>query len=368
MELDGDLLATQAIARENAADLRSRALAVDAEPDRMEPHVGSPGLQAIQKVAQPGMRCLETTVALIELARGDAGLVLACPGPALAGVIVAVLGTAAQQEQLAAAVANGSSWAFFAVTEPHAGSDVARMRTELRPDGCGGYLLHGAKRYIGNGSRASAGVVFARTGPGPLSLRAALIEVPAANLRAEPLDMIGLRGARISHLSFDGVQVPASALLGAHLPPVRRGMWGAIQAFNRVRVQVAAMAAGTALAVYDYVRAERTRPGADDAAILDATGIRIETVRRLIYRAAVDIDAGPRRGYLASIAKLEAVSLAVEVCGRLPALLGRGALLEHPLLEKWWRDCAAFEFMEGTSTIQRLNVAQGYLKGQETYG
>jgi alkylation response protein AidB-like acyl-CoA dehydrogenase len=46
----------------------------------------------------------------------------------------------------------------------------------------------------------------------------------------------------------------------------------------------------------------------------------------------------------------------------LPRVLGPGALLEHPLLEKWRRDAMGMEFMEGTSDIQRLNVAQGYLR------
>jgi acyl-CoA dehydrogenase len=362
------LLAIQATAREHAADLRDRALSVDAEPDRMDRHIESGGLRAIQDLARPGLRSLETAVALIELARGDAGMVLACPGQALAGVVVSVMGDQAQRERLAAAVADGRSWAFLAVTEPEGGSDASQMRTELRPDGYGGYLLHGTKRYIGNGSRAAIGVVFASTGRGPLSIRAALVQAPAPHLEATPLDMIGLRGARISNLRFHGLPVSADSLLGTHLSPVRRGMWGAIQAFNTVRIQVAAMAVGTALAVHDYVRAELAGLRAGRSAELDAVAARIETARRLIYRAAADIDADRQRGRLASLAKLEAVALARQACGRLPRLLGQGALLEHPLLEKWWRDASAFEFMEGTSAIQRLNVAQGYLKGEVAHG
>ena len=46
------------------------------------------------------------------------------------------------------------------------------------------------------------------------------------------------------------------------------------------------------------------------------------------------------------------------------SLLGPGSLLEHPLLEKWSRDARGFEFMEGTSNMQKLNVFQGLEKGQ----
>ncbi len=393
MELDSGLLAIRARAREIATDLRGRALAVDAAPDRLDDHLGD--LQAVREMARPGLRCLEAAVGLIELAWGDAGLVLACPGPGLAGVVVSLLGDEAQRAQLDAAVSGGRTWAFVAITEPGSGSDVAAMRTRLVPDGtdgadvadgiggahgsgaaggsggsgaagaagaAGGYVLNGEKLYIGNGARATIGVVFARTGDGPLAIRAALVRAPAAGLTATALDMIGLRGAAISRLRFDAVPVPPGALLGSHLRQVHRGMWGAIQAFNTVRVHVAALAVGTALAVHDYVRDARAWPRRDEAAALDRIGARIETVRRLTYRAAAAVDADSGDGSLASLAKLEAVALAQQACTRLPRLLGRGALLDHPLLEKWRRDCTAFEFMEGTSFIQRLNVTHGYLR------
>lgn len=364
IELDASLRRVRNQARDVAVDLRTRALAVDAAPHRMDEHFDSPGLGAIQDLAQPGIGSLHTVVALIELAYGDAGMVLACPGPGMAGVALDTMGDDTHRERLAAALADRRSWAFLAVTEPGVGSDATRMTAELRPDPTGGYLLSGSKRYIGNGDRASIGVVFARTGPNPLSIRAALVSAPAPQLRTQTLDMVGLRGAQISQLDFTDLPVPDEALLGRHLRPTRRGMWAAIQAFNTVRVQVAAMALGTAWAVHDYVLAERGHANPNDTAQLATAYGRICTVRQLVYRAAAEVQADRQRGHLASLAKLQAVALARQVCASLPRLLGAGALLDHPLLEKWWRDSAAFEFMEGTSTIQRLNIAQGYLKGE----
>ena len=109
MELDSALLAARESAREHAADLRSRALAVDAHPQDMRPHLDSPAYQAIQRGYFPTgyalgdtftrMSYLEETVWLTELARGDAGALLACPGPALAGLAVNLLGSAEQVER-----------------------------------------------------------------------------------------------------------------------------------------------------------------------------------------------------------------------------------------------------------------------------
>jgi alkylation response protein AidB-like acyl-CoA dehydrogenase len=43
-------------------------------------------------------------------------------------------------------------------------------------------------------------------------------------------------------------------------------------------------------------------------------------------------------------------------------VLGPGGLVADPLLEKWARDAHGFEFMEGTSNMQRLHIADGHLR------
>ena len=358
--LDHRLRAVRDEAREQATDLRTRALAIDAAPDRMDPHLDSPVLQAIRRMDPVRDGCLASAVRLVELASGDAGAVLAAPGPALAGVLVRMAGSAEQNDRLDAALADGRSWGFLAITEPEAGSDATRLRTELQPDG-DGFRLHGTKRYIGNGARGRIGVVLARTGPNPLSLRAALVDATGPRCRAHPLDMVGLRGARISELVFDGLAVSPGDLLGQHLSPVRRGMAVVMQAFNLIRVQVAAMAVGTAQAIHDYVRAERGRGSRVGESTLDDARGQVDAARDLTLLAAREVDLNPRNGYPASVAKLTATDLARRLSRELPRVLGRGALLEHPLLEKWWRDIGAFEYMEGTSTVQRLHIAHGYL-------
>ena len=357
--VDDDLVKVRDTAREHAAALRDRALAVDLAPQDLRPHLECPGVRFVGELLERPLQVLRMTVALFELARGDAGMILAAPGPALAGVAVGLIGDQAQAQRLAEAVRDGQTWAFMAVTEPQAGSDATRLSARLRPDGYGGYLLSGHKCYIGNGARGRIGVVFARTGNGPRSVCAALVEAPAAGLSATALDSIGLRGAGISEMDFRDVPVPASGLLGQHRPAAERGIFGALRVFNIVRVYVAALAAGTAAAVHETVLAE-TGPHP----VLDAAQARIAAARQLTLRAAASVEADFRNGYLPSMAKLAAVRIAKDACDRLPALLGRGALLDYPLLEKWRRDAMGFEFMEGTSHIQQLNVARHRIGSQ----
>jgi alkylation response protein AidB-like acyl-CoA dehydrogenase len=373
IELDDRLLAVRDYAREQSADLRARALAIDADPDAMEAHFDSPVYVEMRVAQTPvefresvsddapppsGDSCLQTVVAFIEIARGDAAAAFACPGPGLAGVLVQVLGDRLQQERFYARLADGRSWPFFAMTEAAHGSDAGAMETRLEPDGSGGWLLFGEKRFVGNAARGGVGVVFARTGRSALSIRAALVELPAPGWWGKRLETVGLRGACLSELTFDGVPVAGDMVLGGHLPVTQRGLLGAVKTFNQVRLHVAAAAVGTALAMAEYV-AEHRR-GAPGTALVSA---RAEAARELVYEAAARIDRDPARGYLSSAAKLSAVRTGVETARWAARAMGPGGLLEHPLLEKWTRDACAFEFMDGTGNIQRLQVERGYLRG-----
>jgi alkylation response protein AidB-like acyl-CoA dehydrogenase len=375
IDVDDRLRASRDVTAEAAADLRTRALAVDADPVDMAPHMESPALKMMRLFTTPAAyrdeelaglpdhtgtgTCLEKVVGTVELARGDAGVVLAMPGPALAGVVVEVLGSPEQQERFYRRLSGGQTWTFFAMTEPERGNDATAITTRLEKVGPGEYRLHGHKRYIGNGARGGIGVVFARTGPSPLSIRAVLVEAPAEGFRAERLPMVGLRGACLSELWFDGVRVTEDMLLGQHLPATRRGIWGAMRTFNNMRIQVAALAVGTSYAIHDLVT--ELRP---DAPGIELQAARIEAARHLVYDMAAQVDHDAEQAYFPSSAKLSAVPFGLATARWATGVLGPAALFEHPLLEKWCRDVRAFEFMEGTTNIQRLHVAQGYLKGR----
>lgn len=368
-------------ARALAPALRESALAIDADPARMDDHLDNPAFRLFRSMGIPKrfqdararaavgdlpQDFLGQMICSMELARGDAGAMFAGPAPALAGVVVRTMGDERQQAAFYERVADGATWAFCAITEPQAGSDATRMQTTLTPadpaDRTGDRLLSGAKKYVGNGSRGGVGVVFAQTGTSPLGVRAVVLDLPAPGAHGEPLDMIGLRGARISEMTFDAVPIARDRLLGAHLPATRRGMWGAVTAFYGARVQIAATAVGLAGAVYDYVSAERGTPTPAERRTLETVSLRLAAAARLVHRTALLVEADGARGDASALCKLEAIRLVRDVTHRLPALLGRGALLDHPLLEKWTRDAAALELMEGTGDIQRLRLAQDYAR------
>jgi acyl-CoA dehydrogenase len=373
-ELDDRARALRDAGATLATELRDHAMLVDTDPYDMKPHLDLAAYQLIRQFQTPPRfaggplrigrfsydpaSVLHQVVLTLELAHGDAGTAMACPGPGLAGVLVDHLGDDTQQEYFHRAVAD-NTWTFFAITEPGRGSDATALETTLTKETPELYRLSGTKRYIGNGSRGDVGVVLARTGPGPLSVRAALVAASQPGFGGSPLDMIGLRGACLGEITLDDVPVPAEMLLGRHLPATRRGMWGAIRVFNTMRANVAALAVGTGLALVDLVRAER--PDAPGTAELTA---RLEACRRLVYAAGAAVDNDREAGTPSSTAKTAATALAREASRWAVRSLSPVALVDIPLLEKWTRDVCAFEFMEGTSDIQRQHVTRAYLKGR----
>ena len=379
--LDDRLLALRGQVREWAADFRAGALALDRDPDRIHERLGLPAVRYLSTLMIPpeygapptrlgkhvfhGTGALERVVALEELACGDAGMMLGSPGPSMAGVLVELLADENQKQWFYGRLVDRPTWTFFALTEPGRGSDASGLQTSLNPRGPGpGGILTGAKRYIGNATRAEVGVVFARTKPGALGITAVLVDTAAGGFAAEPIETLGLRGARVSAVTLDAVDIPDEWVLGRHLSRARRGIWASTQTFHRLRPGVASIAIGIARAAYEYVLANRNAPSRDERDRLDLLGRRIEGARSLVHLAAVAGEAQDGEGHLASAAKTRACRLAEEVTVQACGFFGAGARLEHPMLDKFARDARGVEFMEGTGNIQKLSVFRAMLMGK----
>ncbi|KAF4406771.1 MULTISPECIES: acyl-CoA dehydrogenase family protein [Streptomyces] len=378
-DLDERLNALRRQFQEWGHDFRRHALELDADPEAIRRYFDLPAVRHLATMGIPaeygndpepiagrryyGESALERAVIMEELACADAGMLVASPGPLLAGVLVDLLADERQKEWFYGRMTAEPLWTFFALTEPDRGSDAGAMTTALTPapDGAGGgLLLSGAKRYVGNAARAQIGVVFARTRPGPLGVTAVFAESSAAGFRAEALPMIGLRGAMISSISLDSVAVPEEHVLGRHLSPSRRGTWAFVQTFNRLRPGVAAIAVGIARAAHTYVFANRRNFSRSERDRLDELGRRINATRKLVHRAAAAVDLRTANGHLASAAKVRAAQLAEDATLEACSFFGPGARFDHPLLDKLARDARAMEFLEGTGHMQRLNLFQGY--------
>jgi alkylation response protein AidB-like acyl-CoA dehydrogenase len=365
--------------REWGADFRERALELDRDPEAIRRYLALPAVRFLATMGIParyrrpdpidgylfdGATALERVVVLEELASADVGMLVAAPGPLLAGVLVQVAGDQRQKDWFYQRMLAEPLWTCFALTEPEHGSDATSLQTSLTKTPDGDVVVQGVKRYVGNAARAALGVVFGRSGGSPLGIGAVLLDTSTPGFRAEVIDTIGLRGACISAIHLDSVHVPGERVLCRHLSPSRRGVWAFTQTFNLLRPGVAAIALGIARAAHEYIMTHRRFLVRSDSHEVDRLGCHIDATRALVHQAAAAVDARPTEGGLASAAKLRAVQLAERATGLAAAMLGPGARLDHPLLDKLVRDARGMEFVEGTSNMQKLVVFQSTLVGE----
>ena len=153
------------------------------------------------------------------------------------------------------------------------------------------------------------------------------------------------------------MQVRPERVLGGTRAGLRRGMWGAVRTLNLLRPTVAAMAVGVSRAAYEYVLDHGPLRSRAEQEEVHRIGRAIDRARQLTLSAAAAVDRDPTDGALASAAKQRAARLAADVTRAALFLLGPGARMEHPLLDKLARDALGLELMEGSGDIQRLSVA-----------
>jgi alkylation response protein AidB-like acyl-CoA dehydrogenase len=313
------------------------------------------GLVAIEEVAKV---CATSALILAVQDLGSLGLKLA--------------GTPEQRRRYLPRLARGDSLAAYALTEAEAGSDAAALRTTARRAG-DGWVLDGGKRFITNAGIAGIYTVFARTGgPGHRGISAFLVEAGTpgfAVLRLEP--KLGIRGSTTGELAFDGVRLPADALLGAE----GDGFALAMRILDRSRPGIAAQALGIAQGATDaalaYARTRETmgRPIAEHqliAAKLADMETRCVLARGTLHRFARMLDAGVGGSELtkqSAIAKLACSDAAMWVTTEAVQVLGGyGYIDEHPV-ERMLRDAKITQIYEGTNEIQRLVIAREMIRG-----
>ena len=118
----------------------------------------------------PGRSAVEYGLAAMELEAGDSGIrTFVSVQGSLAMTAIHRWGSEDQKQEWLPRMAAGEVIGCFALTEPTAGSDPSSMTTFARQDGTGedaGWILDGAKRWIGLASIADVMVVWARTDDG----------------------------------------------------------------------------------------------------------------------------------------------------------------------------------------------------------
>jgi acyl-CoA dehydrogenase len=325
--------------------------------------------------AEPGptWRPLRALLVAEESAYWDRGVALSLPGPGLGGAALRNAATPDQREHFLAPFADHSRahWGAMAMTEPGAGSDVARIRTRARRTG-DGWVLSGQKMFCSNGARADWVVVWATVDPdlGRAGHRAFVVErgTPGfALLRIE--HKMGSRGYETASFALDDVEVPADNLLGGEaFYEARRGFKAALATYNLTRPIHAAQGVGMGRAALDLaldlVRDDFPAQGRRRARALErvADMRRGLHVARLICLHAVWLARQGRDNALeASHAKSYAPPAVYRAVTTALDIFGEAGVRRDRMIEKLYRDVKILDIGEGTQQVQRLVVARRLL-------
>ena len=302
-----------------------------------------------------------------ELSWGCAGIAVSIIANTLGAGPVLIGGSDEQKREWLPPLLEEPILCSFGLTEPDAGSDVARIKTTAVRRG-DEYVLNGSKTFITNAGHAAWTVVFAKTDPsqGHKGLSAFVVPMDGDGVTIEKhLDKMGQRSTDTSAFSLTDVVVPAANRLGEE----GDGFKIAMQTLDLTRPGTAAGAVGVAQAAFELAKGYAVERVTFDLPIAMHQGINfliadmateIEAARLLTWQAAWMLDNGwGRKATLySSFAKRFSADTAMKVTtDAVQVFGGYGYIKEYPV-EKLMRDAKLFQIYEGTSQIQRLVIAR----------
>jgi alkylation response protein AidB-like acyl-CoA dehydrogenase len=252
----------------------------------------------------------------------------------------------------------------YCLSEAHAGSDPAAMRTQAVRDG-DDYVISGAKAWVTHGGAADFYKVMARTSDdGGRGISCFLVPADSPGLTADvPEDKMGLMSSVTATMLFDQVRVSAGRRLGAE----GQGLAIALAGLDSGRLGIAAVATGVAQGALDVAVAYAKEREAFGKPVIEHQGLAflladmeaaVTSARATYLHAARLRDAGRRFSREASVAKLCATDNAMKVTTDAVQVLGGAGYTKDFPVERYMRETKVMQIFEGTNQIQRMVIAR----------
>jgi alkylation response protein AidB-like acyl-CoA dehydrogenase len=273
-------------------------------------------------------------------------------------------GTPEQQAEWLPDMLGGELLGAYCLSEPHAGSDPAAMRTRAVRDG-DHYVLDGAKAWTTHGGHADFYTVMARTSEDRTrGVSCCLGPAATPGLSADPPERkMGLTGSATATMRLDGVRVPVERRIGQE----GEGLKIALASLDCGRLGISAVATGLAQGALDhavrYARERETfgKPIIEHqglAFVLADMGAAVESSRAIALAAARLKDQGLPFTREAAIAKLVSTDNAMKVTTDAVQVLGGYGYTRDFPVERYMREAKVMQIFEGTNQIQRMIISR----------
>lgn len=295
-----------------------------------------------------------------EIAYGWAAVGVGTSVHALSCFPLFTAGTDEQRSRWMPDLVGGGLLGAYCLSEAHAGSDPAAMRTKAVREG-DEYVISGAKAWTTHGGEADFYTVMAQTEAG---ITCFLVPSDAPGLSADsPEDKMGLMSSTTATMLFDGVRVPVERRVGDE----GQGLAIALAGLDAGRLGIAAVATGVAQRALDVAVAYAKDRESFGKPVIDHQGLSflladmaaaVESARAAYLHAARFKDAGLPYGRQASIAKLVATDNAMRVTTDAVQVLGGAGYTKDFPVERFMREVKVMQIFEGTNQIQRLVIGR----------
>jgi butyryl-CoA dehydrogenase len=317
-----------------------------------------------------GADFISYVLATEELAAGDAGFCNMVSATNSYGFKVRDYGTGDQKERFLRPVASGAHIACMLLTEPHAGSDAASIKTRAVRKG-DTWIINGTKTFVTSGSASTFACIIAVTDPaaGKNGITAFLTRTDRPGYRVVRKEhKLGHRSNETCEIALENLEIPDFDRLG----PLGEGLRVALSGLDSGRIGVAAQAIGVARAAYEaalsYARERRAfgKAIAEHQAIafhLAEMATDIEVARSMCHHAARLKQSGVRCIKEASISKLFASQMAETVCSKAIQIHGGYGFISGVPVEKYYRDARVFQIYDGTNEVQKILISREILAG-----
>jgi len=328
--------------------------------------LGLMGLPFPEEYGGAGADTISFAIVTEELSRacGSTGITYSAH-ISLGGAPLFLFGTEEQKQKFLIPICKGETLGAFGLTEPGAGSDAGGTRTTAIEEN-GEYVINGNKCFITNASYAKHLALTAITGEenGEKEISAIIVPTDAAGFTVvDNYEKMGLHASNTTELVLEDVRVPTEHLLGKR----GAGFKQFLITLDGGRIGIGAMAVGIAQAAYDkalqYAK-ERKQFGhslSHFQAIqfkLADMAMKIELARNMVYKAAWLKDQGRPFSKEASMCKLYASEICMEITDQAVQIHGGYGYMKDYQVERFMRDGKLTEIGEGTSEIQRMVIAR----------
>jgi glutaryl-CoA dehydrogenase len=304
----------------------------------------------------PGLNNVSYGLICQELERGDSAIRSFCSVQgSLVMYPIRAYGTEEHKQRWLPRLAKGEAIGCFGLTEPDFGSNPGGMITRAEDKGSY-YLLNGAKMWITNGTVADVAVVWAKLDG---EVRGFLVERGMDGFSApEMTGKHSLRASVTSELVFQDVRLPKENLL-----PGISGLKGPLSCLTNARYGIAWGAIGAAMGTFhsavDYSksRIQFDRPIASFQLVQNKLAWMLREITKaqlLAWRLGRMKDAGTMTHEMVSLAKMNNVDIALEVCRVARDVHGANGILgEYPVM-RHMANLESVKTYEGTHDIHNL--------------